>query len=393
MSGAPQPGPSTVADRLARLAQQNGIQTGYVPPPPSGMPVFPVQPTVAPSGWDSPALAAPTAYQPPVPSAPQFAAPMLPAPHYGGQDPHHPATAYASAPPPYYPPVSYAPPTAAPTYAHPVDPYGTPEPYAAPAVTAANVAVPAPYASAPQYASDPYGTAPTPPYAADPYAVAPQYAPAPAAVSYAPYPQAVPVPPTYVPSVAAAPISPLSSGTSLASHAVDTNAVATHFGVPTVTAQIVHQHPMPGADVPEPLAQPHGYSDRATGRALINDDTPKPSWRISDDAPRYQPPGTVETDQDPFGLGALPQHVVYNGPRDLPNDTTLGFLLGLLSFVFFPFAFFGLRCTRRGRKMIAAAPNRYRGKMLSVFALVLCIVGPICSLAVGAHYLGYLPKF
>jgi hypothetical protein len=155
-----------------------------------------------------------------------------------------------------------------------------------------------------------------------------------------------------------------------AAHAIDASIVATPYGVRTVTAQIMHQHPTFVADVAAPAPQPHGYSDRATGRALINDDAPKSSWRVSDDAPRYQPPGTVEKDQDPFGLGALPQHVVYNGPKDLPNDTTLGFLLGLLSFVFFPFAFFGLRCTRRGRKMIAAAPNRYRGKMLSVVALV-----------------------
>ena len=108
-------------------------------------------------------------------------------------------------------------------------------------------------------------------------------------------------------------------------------------------------------------------------------------WEISDDAPRYAPPGTDEVDIDPFGLNKLPENKLYQGPKEVPSEAVYGLLFGLCSLLLFPLAFVGFVRARRGRSMIESSPNRYSGRIVALTALSLNIACPIISLLVGAY--------
>ena len=125
----------------------------------------------------------------------------------------------------------------------------------------------------------------------------------------------------------------------------------------------------------EPPSMPRATAPKANARP----------WEISDDAPRYAPPGTDEVDIDPFGLNKLPENKLYQGPKEVPSEAVYGLLFGLCSLVLFPLAFVGFVRARRGRSMIESSPNRYSGRIVALTALSLNIACPIISLLAGAY--------
>ena len=323
-----------VGSALAALAHRQGLQSGYVPPE---VPNDPLADLLASSGsvpessifLSQPSGAADT---PSSGATPQLDAVL--------QQPH---------------PASY------PQYAYPQPPVYPPQPYGA--QPAAYVAYPQPYppvqqpmSSYPQ-PSHPQPSHPQPSYP-DPRFVAlshqPPFVPA-AAVGYPPqsYPQ---------PGVPVGHYPPAANTT----HPLQMQQQGYAPLVEPVTVQGYSAEPpnMPRAGAPKANARP---------------------WEISDDAPRYAPPGTDEVDIDPFGLNKLPENKLYQGPKEVPSEAVYGLLFGLCSLLLFPLAFVGFVRARRGRSMIESSPNRYSGRIVALTALSLNIACPIISLLVGAY--------
>jgi hypothetical protein len=135
-----------------------------------------------------------------------------------------------------------------------------------------------------------------------------------------------------------------------------------------------------------------GYSEQPPKALLRSADDlgEKKSWQVSDDAPRYVPPGTSEADLDPFGLAALPEHVAYHGPKELPSEAVYGLLFGLCSLLLFPLALLGFARARRAGSMIDAAPSRFRGRFVVLLGFALNVACPIMSVAAGAYLFGLI---
>ncbi len=135
-----------------------------------------------------------------------------------------------------------------------------------------------------------------------------------------------------------------------------------------------------------------GYSEQPP-RALLrsaDDLGEKRAWHVSDDAPRYLPPGTSETDLDPFGLARLPEQAAYHGPKELPSEAVYGLLFGLCSLLLFPLAFLGFVRARRAGSMIDAAPSHFRGRLVVLLGFALNVSCPILSVAAGAYLFGFI---
>jgi hypothetical protein len=135
-----------------------------------------------------------------------------------------------------------------------------------------------------------------------------------------------------------------------------------------------------------------GYSEQPP-RALLRsaeDLGDKKPWHLSDDAPRYLPPGTSEADLDPFGLAALPEQVAYHGPKEVPSEAVYGLLFGLCSLLLFPLAFLGFARARRAGSMIDAAPTRFRGRLVVLLGFALNVTCPILSVAASAYLFGLI---
>jgi hypothetical protein len=142
---------------------------------------------------------------------------------------------------------------------------------------------------------------------------------------------------------------------------------------------------------PRPAFTP-GYSEQPQ-RALLrsaDDLGEKKSWHISDDAPRYVPPGTSEADLDPFGLAALPEQEAYHGSKEVPSEAVYGLLFGLCSLLLFPLAFLGFVRSRRAGSMIDAAPSRFRGRSVVLLGFALNVACPTLSVATGAYLFGFI---
>ncbi len=135
-----------------------------------------------------------------------------------------------------------------------------------------------------------------------------------------------------------------------------------------------------------------GYSVQPPRALLCSADDlgAKKAWQVSDDAPRYAPPGSSEADLDPFGLAALPEQATYHGPKELPSEAVYALLFGLCSLLLFPLAFLGFVRARRAGSMIDAAPSRFRGRLVVLLGLFLNLACPILSVAAGAYLLGLL---
>ena len=137
---------------------------------------------------------------------------------------------------------------------------------------------------------------------------------------------------------------------------------------------------------------PPGYSEQPP-RALLrsaDDLGEKKAWHVSDDAPRYLPPGTSEADLDPFGLAALPEQAAYHGPKEVPSEAVYGLLFGLCSLLLFPLALLGFVRARRAGSMIDAAPSRFRGRFVVLLGFALNVACPIMSVAAGAYLFGLI---
>lgn len=442
-----QPAPdSLVGPALAALAHQHGLQHGYVPGAPlqtpltdgSLMPPFQDvthasgQPSFAPQGGPQVPTAHPQPeYQPysapPVPTQPVGHA--YPAQSFGAVYPGQPVMQqYPSQPPvqaypvqsehPYQPqpiaqahpgepgqPVAYShqPQPVAPGY----QPQYSNQP-AAPGYQTQYPSQPAPQSVAPQYpvqaqapfhpqqpVGQPYQAQPS----CDPHA--PQYVQAPAQPfqpvqgqpmhpqqqSYAPQ-HSYPVQPGYsVPAPAyQAQQSPYGSGPQ---SYPDQPPVARHYPDPLEPSSFQMQQPE-GFTVRPPIGR--GIHAQASPALLRSADelTEKKPWHLSDDAPRYTPPGSAEADLDPFGLAALPEHVVYHGPKDIPNEAVYGLLFGLCSLMLFPLAFLGFARARRAGSMIDAAPSRFKGRFVVLLGFALNIACPIMSVSAGAYLFGLI---
>ena len=135
-----------------------------------------------------------------------------------------------------------------------------------------------------------------------------------------------------------------------------------------------------------------GYSEHPP-RALLrsaDDLGEKKPWHVSDDAPRYLPPGTSEPDLDPFGLAALPEQAAYHGPKEVPSEAVYGLLFGLCSLLLFPLALLGFVRARRAGSMIDAAPSRFRGRFVVLLGFALNVACPVLSVAAGAYLFGLI---
>jgi hypothetical protein len=168
-------------------------------------------------------------------------------------------------------------------------------------------------------------------------------------------------------------------------------------GYPAHAAQPTQPAPYPAAVQPterftvQPPFTP-GYSEQPP-RALLGsaeDRGGRKPWQLSDDAPRYLPPGTSEADLDPFGLSALPEHAAYHGPKELPSEAVYGLLFGLCSLLLFPLGFLGFVRARRAGSMIDAAPSHFRGRFVVLLGFALNMTCPILSVAAGAYLFGLI---
>ncbi len=372
---------SSVGPALAAFAHLHGLQSGYVPPvlsddtltapspPPYLAPAVQAQPEVQPhpshqhpahphSAQPHSAQPVPHAYPPqpygyaeqPPPAAqhypygsPYSGQPYMAQP-YPGQPIHGEPPTYGQPVPQPYPPQQYAP---AAGYGHmpppgATQPYGVPEPhYADPAQS---------------LQMQQYGYSPHPGYAMRPGY--PMHAPQPA--QPAPYPGA--------PQQAQAAV-----------RYADPRQVVS--AAARLTDRIAVQPPFTP-----------GYSEQPP-RALLrspDDLGEKKSWHVSDDAPRYVPPGTSEADLDPFGLAALPEQEAYHGTKELPSEAVYGLLFGLCSLLLFPLAFLGFVRARRAGSMIDAAPSRFRGRFVVLLGFALNVACPILSVSAGAYLFGLI---
>jgi hypothetical protein len=368
-----------VGSALAAFAHLNGLQSGYVPPIlPDDNAAAPAQPPYSALGNAQPA------FQP------------HPSQNYPGQ-PHMARHHVASLGPQAYP--QPAPPT------YPAQPYG--------------------YVGQPPAAEQPlYGS----PYSAQPQ-MAQSYPGQPAPGQHVPGPSAHGQPPAYAqpvyqphqePPSAPAPgyghMPPYAAvqpyGQPLPQYAEPTQSLQMqpyghqpHAGYatqPSYPAHVPQPHP-----APYPMAQPHaqvtariaprpaftpGYSEHPQ-RALLrsaDDLGEKKSWHVSDDAPRYVPPGTSEADLDPFGLAALPEQEAYHGSKEVPSEAVYGLLFGLCSLLLFPLAFLGFVRARRAGSMIDAAPSRFRGRSVVLLGFALNVACPTLSVATGAYLFGFI---
>jgi hypothetical protein len=165
---------------------------------------------------------------------------------------------------------------------------------------------------------------------------------------------------------------------------------------------VARHYPDPIEPIPLQVQQSEGFTVRPpVGRGIhaqpspallrsAEDLTEKKPWHLSDDAPRYTPPGSAEADLDPFGLAALPEQSVYHGPKDIPNEAVYGLLFGLCSLMLFPLAFLGFARARRAGSMIDAAPTRFKGRFVVLLGFALNIACPIMSVAAGAYLFGLI---
>ena len=127
-----------------------------------------------------------------------------------------------------------------------------------------------------------------------------------------------------------------------------------------------------------------GYSEEPPSRVPVIEE--KKAWQVSDDAPRYAPPGTSEADLDPFGLAALPEQQTYHGPKEIPSEAVYGLLFGLCSLLLFPLAFLGFARSRRASSMIEAAPTRFKGRIVVLAGFAFNVVCPLLSVAAGTYF-------
>jgi hypothetical protein len=325
---------------------------------------------------------------------------------YPSQSPSHgyPVQAAADQYPPQ--PVVHAHPGQPAAYSHqpqPVAPGYQPQFSTQPAAQAYQApypSQPAPQSVAPQYPvqpqapfhpQQPVGQPYQPRPSFEPHA--PQYIHAPAQPmqphqqSYAPQ-HAYPMQPGYsVPAPAyQAQQSPYGSGPQ---SYPDQPPLARHYPDPLEPSSFQMQQPE-GFTVRPPIGR--GIHAQASPALLRSADelSEKKPWHLSDDAPRYTPPGSAEADLDPFGLAALPEHAVYHGPKDIPNEAVYGLLFGVCSLMLFPLAFLGFARSRRAGSMIDAAPNRFKGRFVVLLGFALNIACPIMSVAGGAYLFGLI---
>jgi hypothetical protein len=354
-----------VGPALAAFAHLNGLQSGYVPPIPSE---------------NTPAALAPPPYTAPVQAQPAFQ------PYPSQQHPAHPQVAQPHV----------APPT---PHAYPPQPYG----YAEQPPAAQHYPYGSPYSGQPQVPSYPGQQVPGQPVHGHPPAhgqPAPQpyppqsYAPAP---GYGHMPHQGAVQPYGVPAPHYA---DTTQSLQMQQYGYPPQAgYAMQPGYPTHAPQ-PHPAPYPVAPqqaqltariAPQPAFSP-GYSEQPPKALLRSADDlgEKKSWHVSDDAPRYVPPGTSEADLDPFGLAALPEQEVFHGPKELPSEAVYGLLFGLCSLFLFPLAFLGFARARRAGSMIDVAPSRFRGRLVVLLGFALNVACPILSVAAGAYLLGVI---
>jgi hypothetical protein len=372
-----------VGPALAAFAHLNGLQSGYVPP---------ILPDDSPAGT-------------PQPSYPQHSGPAQPAfqPYPSQQFPGQPhiAQPYVTPPAPQaYPPQRHR-------YAEQLPavqqyPYGSPDsgqphmtqPYSGQQVPGQPVHgqppayghparqpyQPQPYAPAPGHmpphgTAQPYG-APTPHYADPAQSLQVQqygYQPHPGYATQPGYPMHAPQPEQPTPY----PVAPQQAQAAV--HYVDPQRAVS--AASRLTERIAVQPPFtPGYSEQSPKALLRSADDLGEKRA----------WHVSDDAPRYLPPGTSEADLDPFGLAALPEQAAYHGPKEVPSEAVYGLLFGLCSLLLFPLALLGFARARRAGSMIDAAPSRFRGRLVVLLGFALNVVCPILSVAAGAYLFGFI---
>lgn len=346
---------SSVGPTLAAYAHLHGLQSGYVPPIMSDdSPAAPPRPPYpAPTGVPQPA------FQPHPPNQP------IAQPYVAQSAPHaYPPQAYgyAEQPPaaqqyPYGSPYSGQPHMAQPYPGQPIHgqhpAYGHPAPQAYP---------PQPYAPPPGYGHiHPHG-------AAQPYGQPPPY--------YADSAQSL-----HTQQYAYPPHAGYAMQPGYPAHAAQPPQHAPYSAATQPTERFTVQPPFtPGYSVQPPRALLRSADDLGAKKA----------WQVSDDAPRYAPPGTSEADVDPFGLAALPEQAAYHGPKELPSEAVYALLFGLCSLLLFPLAFLGFVRARRAGSMIDAAPSRFRGRLVVLLGLALNLACPILSVAAGAYLFGLI---
>jgi hypothetical protein len=356
-----------VGPALAAFAHLHGLQSGYVPPILSNdLPTALPQPT----------------YPAHVQTRPPFQ------PHPPQQHPGHPQVAqpYVAQPAPQ---------------AYPQQPYGFAEqppaaqhsPYGSPYSRQSHMTQPYPgqqVAGQPVHGQAPTYGQPTPQaYPPQPYAPTPGYGHTPPHGAVQPYGQPVPqyADPTQ------------SLHTQQYGHQPHAG-YAIQPGYPANAPQPAPSTPYPVAPqqaqltariAPQPSLTP-GYSEQPPRVLLRSADDlgEKKSWHVSDDAPRYVPPGTSEADLDPFGLAALPEQEAYHGSKEVPSEAVYGLLFGLCSLLLFPLAFLGFARARRAGSMIDAAPSRFRGRSVVLLGFALNVACPILSVAAGAYLFGFI---
>ncbi len=370
---------SSVGPALAAFAHLHGLQSGYVPP---------ILPDDSPAG-------------PPHSSYPQHAGQAQPAfqPHPSHQHPGHPYVVqpYVAQPAPQeYPPQQYG--YAEQSPASQQYPYGSP--YSGqPHMTQHYPGQPVPGYSVNGHAPA-YGHPASQPYSPQPHAPAAGYGSMPQHGAEQPY--GVPVPhyadPAqslqmqqvgYPPQAGYAMQSGYPAQPAPYPVAPQQAQAAVHYAEPSharsATARLTDRIALQPAFTP-------GYSEQPPRVLLRSADDlgEKKSWHVSDDAPRYLPPGTSEADLDPFGLAALPEQAAYHGPKEVPSEAVYGVLFGLCSLLLFPLAFLGFVRSRRAGSMIDASPSRFRGRSVVLLGFALNVACPTVSVAAGAYLFGFL---
>jgi hypothetical protein len=344
----------------------------------------------------------------PYPAAPSQ--PPYPAQVVEPQPAVHPHPTYPLQPQLHQPYVAHSAP-----HAYPPQPYGyavqpptaQQHPYASPQIAQPHIAQP--YPGQPVLGQPPaYGHAAPQSYQPQPYAPQPQpYVPAPG-YGQVPPPVAAPQAPYYADGAQS--LHPQQYGhPTHTGYAVQPGHLAPGYPTqpaaePPAAPQAYITPTIHRADAPQTVATQSterftvqspfasGYSEQPP-RALLSsaDDLGvKKSWQVSDDAPRYAPPGTAEADLDPFGLAALPEQAAYHGPKEVPSEAVYGLLFGLCSLLLFPLAFLGFARARRAGSMIDAAPSRFRGRLVVLLGFALNVSCPIMSVAAGAYLFGLI---
>ena len=369
---------------LAAFAHLHGLQSGYVPPilsdDTSTGPAHPSFPE--PTGETQPAFQPHPSQQ--HPGYPQVAQPYVAQHHVAPPAPH------AYSPQPH----SYA--EQSPAMQH--DPYGSPysgqphmtQPYPGQQVPGQPVhgqapayghPVPQPYAPPPGYghmpqhgAAQPYGV-PAPHYADPTQSLQMQQYGYPSQAGYAMQPGY----PTHAPQPQPAPYPVAPQQAQAAVHYADPQQVVSATSRLTETISVQPSF-APGCSEQPPRALLRSADDLGE----------KKSWHVSDDAPRYVPPGTSEADLDPFGLAALREREAYHGSKEVPSEAVYGLLFGLCSLLLFPLAFLGFVRARRAGSMIDAAPSRFRGRFVVLLGFALNVACPTLSVAAGAYLFGFI---